>query len=563
MLTELYIRNLTLIEELSLSFGPGLTVLTGETGAGKSILLDAIFLAIGGRASADDIRDGASELDVSARFFLDDRARVRTEKTLKRLELEAIEEPSLLLRRVVARHGRHRQYVNGMPVTVTQLREIAEPLIDFTGQHAQHALLMAKGQMSLIDAFASHEPLLSQMAKRFEARKSLLLEKKQLDMDERTRTNRIDWLRFQIDEIDKCDPKTGEVDELTTERDRLLNVAKIRDESGRLVRTLTDGDEGDDVASRLAIALRSLQILKRFDPSFETMEKQLSEAASIVDDLCRDVTRQVRSLEEDPARLQTIEDRIGDIKQLMRKHGDTVEDVLLANDTMRAELNLLEARDERLAEIDKKLALADAEVSAAAQALSASRKKAGLRFSPLVKKEIADLGMPEAVFDIELAFDVAGAAASGGDSLRVLFSANPGESANSLEKIASGGELSRVMLAIKRVLMTKDATMVSIFDEVDAGVGGAIGHAIGKKLKAISQGRQVLCVTHLAQVAALADAHMKVEKAVVSGRTLSSLQTLNRAQRVEELARMIGGREVTQLTRQHAHEFLEQAGATS
>jgi DNA repair protein RecN (Recombination protein N) len=226
---------------------------------------------------------------------------------------------------------------------------------------------------------------------------------------------------------------------------------------------------------------------------------------------------------------------------------------------MLAELNALEAHDERLAELGQKLALANIQVKQAAHALSDSRKAAAKKLSPLVKKEIADLGMPQAVFEVELSFDAESPTASGADTLRVLFSANLGESPNALEKVASGGELSRVMLAIKRVLMTKDTTMVSIFDEVDAGVGGAIGHAIGEKLKAISRGRQVLCVTHLAQVAALADAHLKVEKSVVKGRTFSSLQKLDRPQRVDELARMMGGREVTELTRKHAHEFLEQA----
>lgn len=549
MLTELYIRNLTLIDELSLSFGPGLSVLTGETGAGKSILLDAIFLTIGGRASADDIREGATELDVSARFCLKHEMRDENDEL-----------PSLLLRRVVARNGRHRQYINGMPVTVTQLREIAEPLIDFTGQHAQHALLDAKGQMSLVDAFASHTSLLSRVAAAYEVRKEVLAEKRQLDMDERTRANRIDWLRFQVEEIDKCAPKPGEMDALVIEREQLINANKIRDEGVRLSRALTEGEDGDDVSARLAVALKSLQMLKRFDAAFENMEKALGDAAVIIDDVCTEVSRKLRTLEEDPARLSAVEDRLGDIKQLMRKHGDTIEEVLIAQSAMNAELAALEARDERLAELDRKLAKAEDEIRSAARALSKSRREAADKLAPLVKKEIADLGMPEAIFAIELSFHEQGITASGGDTLKMLFSANPGESPNALEKVASGGELSRVMLAIKRVLMTKDTTMVSIFDEVDAGVGGAIGQAIGEKLKAISQGRQVLCVTHLAQVAALADAHFKVEKKVVQGRTFSTLQNLNKAQRVEELARMMSGREVTELTRKHAYEFLEQAG---
>jgi len=527
---------------MSLAFGPGLTVLTGETGAGKSILLDAIFLAVGGRASSDQIRDGALELDVTARFGL--------------------EEPTLLLRRVVARNGRHRQYINAMPVTAGQLREVAEPLVDFTGQHAQHALLFAKGQMSLLDAYAGHDNLLSDVTNCFETRKELLTEKQRLSLDERSRANRVEWLRYQLDEIEKCSLKPGELEELTNERERLLNAAKIKEESARVLRALCDGDEGDDVLSRLALALRSVHSLKRFNLSFESIESGLQDASNLIDDACREVTKQIHSLDEDPGRLSEVEDRIGDIKQLMRKHGDTIEEVLEAADKMRTELSLLEAHDESLATIEKKLLDADARLRAAASALSKSRQEAAAALAPLVRKEIADLGMPEVQFEIVITQQEE-VHSTGSDALRMLFSANPGESPSALEKAASGGELSRVMLGIKRVLMTKDATMVSIFDEVDAGVGGAIGHAIGEKLKAISKGRQVLCVTHLAQVAALADAHLKVEKKVVAGRTVSTLQTLTRAERVEELARMMGGKEVTDLTRKHAHEFLQQAQEAS
>lgn len=564
MLSELYIRNLTLIEELSLFFGGGLTVLTGETGAGKSIVLDAIFLVIGGRMSADHIRDGAKEVDVTARFTLDLKAMDLVNQALMALDMPVLEDPSLLVRRIVSRSGRHRQYINGVPVTVSHLREIAEPLIDFTGQHAQHALLAPKGQLTLLDLFASHDQLLTQMARAHEERKALLLQKQQLDLDERTRVNRMDWLRFQIDEIEKCAPKVGEIDALLQERERLLNVAKIREEGARIIRALSDGDEGDDVCSRLAAANRAIQTLTRFNPIFESLEVQLRDVDSVVNDVCLQVARYVRAADEDPERLQIVEDRIGDIKQLLRKHADTVEELLELQTKMQAELSALQESEERLQALEQKLEAANAQVRKAAKELFLSRVNAGEKLAPAVVKEIADLGMAEAIFKVELKQndgDLAlSATALGADSLRLLFSANKGESANPVEKVASGGELSRVMLAIKRVLMKKNATMVSIFDEVDAGVGGAIGHAIGEKLKAISRGCQVLCVTHLAQVAALADAHLKVEKKVTDGRTLSTFKALNKSERIEELARMMGGKKVTELTRRHANEFLDQAG---
>lgn len=564
MLTELYIRNLTLIEKLSLDFGPGLTVLTGETGAGKSILLDAILLVIGGRASIDNIRDGEKELDVSARFSLNANARTRIALTLEDLEMPPLEDASLLVRRVVARNGRHRQYVNGAPVTVTHLREIAEPLVDFTGQHAQHALQGQKGQIAFIDSYACHENLLLEVSRAHVDRKELVAIKRKIDVDERTRANRSDWLRFQIEEIEKCDPKKGELDELLRERAALLNASKINEEGARVIKALSEDSEGNDVSSRLALVSRSMHTLSRLSPSFQVFEKRLDEAITIVDEICLEVERALSAAEESPAQVSTIEDRIGDIKQLLRKHGDTIEEVLRVQGEMRVELNTLQDSEQRLEILDKKLLAANQRLTKAATDLSDSRKAAAAKLAPLVQKEIAELGMPEAIFEIEVSQNrdenglVVGA--HGSDSLRLLFSANPGESPNALEKVASGGEISRVMLGVKRVLMDKDVTMVSVFDEVDAGVGGSIAHAIGEKLKTISHGRQVLCVTHLAQVAALADAHVKVEKRVHEGRTTSSLTSLSKPQRIEELARMMGNRHVTELTRKHASEFLEQAG---
>lgn len=564
MLSELFVKNLTLIERLDLNFGPGLSVFTGETGAGKSILLDALMLIMGGRASIEAIREGAEELEVVARFDLEPGALAKANASLAELGLGPSDESCLILRKVVARHGRHKQYINGTPVTLAQLKEVAEPLIDFTGQHAQQVLLQPKGQLGLLDAFGGHERHLAQMASAFAELKALKVQRSQLSLDERTRLSRIDWLRFQIEEIAKVSPQEGEIETLKAEREQLAHAAKLKEESERARELLCDAEGGKDALAKVYEAANALQRAARHHAWFADQAKGLADAGSLIDDVVRELGRYTERLEMNPKRLVEVEDRLFDLQQLIRKHGSSLGDVIAAHVTMQTEVDQLQSAEEQLSALESKLALAQKRCQEVAAVLTHARQKAGEQFVKAVKKEVSDLGMPHAFFKVdvqphadeskETQFNAMGA-----DVVRLLFSANPGEQAHSLEKIASGGELSRVMLGIKRVLLTKDLTLVSIFDEVDAGVGGAMGEAIGEKLQKIAQGRQVLCVTHLAQVAARAHGHMKVEKQVSKGRTLSTVTQLSTEERIEELARMMGGRQVTEITRQHAREFLHSA----
>jgi DNA repair protein RecN (Recombination protein N) len=559
MLTDLLIKNLSLIERLELEFHPGLTVLTGETGAGKSILLEALMLIMGERASIEQIREGSDDLEVMAGFTLDETTLQKTNQILGDLGLSALDDSSLIVRKVVARHGRHKQFVNGMPVTLGQLRELASPLIDLTSQHAQQSLLQAKGQLALLDAFAGHDDLLAAMSDAYRQFQSAKQKLASVSLDERTRLTRIDWLQFQIDEISRINPKAGELEALSLERDRLNQVGRLQDEAKRAIELLTDSDRGQDTLASVQQASHILKRSAKHHEALEEMSRSLLDAASLIDDVARELDRYLAKLQANPERLNQIDERLFELQRLVRKQGTSLDDVFAGQVAMTKELNELEGMAESLAAYNADLKTFEEHCHQLSIQLTKSRREAAGRFSNAVKQELRDLGMPQVVFDIELTNVTF--TTSGANQIRILFSANPGEPPQSLEKIASGGELSRVMLAIKRVLLTRDLTLVSIFDEVDAGVGGAMGEAIGEKLQVIAQGRQVLCVTHLAQVAARADVHLKVEKQIIDNRTVTTVTTLNDESRVEELARMIGGRQLTELSRKHAEEFLERAHA--
>lgn len=562
MLTQLYIRNLGLIDTLSLSLGAGLTVITGETGAGKSIFLEAILLLSGARANLDSLREGADEIDVMAHFCLDPASKTRLSRVLCSLGLPDTLDEDFSLRRVISKNTR-RQFLNQIPLTVAQLKEIAEELIDFTSQHAQHALMQPKGQLQFLDAYGQHQALLNELSDRLKTVSALKTQLEDLTRAAQERDSKIDWLTFQIDEIDKIDPKPGELERLSTERDGLANWERLKTESLRALNCLRDSDEGVDAFSSLNAAQKALGSIKAGGATLEQALMRLEEARALLDDCCMELDRIVRRDEDDGASLAQIEDRIGDIKELLRKHPGDVDALLVKKAQMLAQLQQLKGAEASFEALTLELKKAQRELFDCANELTKARKKAASRLTPLIQKELVDLGLKSAVFEIQVLPHEGAVHQSGADSIRFLFGANQGEPANALEKVASGGELSRVLLAIKRVLMERDLTLVSIFDEVDTGVSGAIGQAIGEKLKAISKGRQVLCVTHLAQVAALADMHLKVEKEAKAQRTVSRIFALERAARIEELARIMGGRDLTDLTLQHAREVLDRAQEVS
>ena len=568
MLVHLSIRDLAIIDTLELSLGPGMTALTGETGAGKSILVDAIALLLGARARGDVIRTGADEAEVAGQLALSDAVAREVHARLEAQGLPACDDGALVVRRVVSRAGRHKQFVNGTLATVSQLREVTEPLVDITGQHAHQALLRPGAQLELLDAFGEHEALRERVAALYAEARALADERARLMGSEEEKLRQAEYLRFQIDEIQALDPKPGEDEQLSAERARLMNAGKLREAVVGALEALVEG--GDDALSRVQTAAQGLARAGTHDAAMAKLAGLLEEAAALIDEVGRTLTRR-KDLEEDPDRLQDVDDRLDALKKVMRKHGGDIAQVLEAQARMEAELDAIEHTEERLAKVEAELAARTRAFIEACDALSAKRRAAARLVAARVEDELKDLGMPKARFEVRIdalpassdtpLVDGAGEArraltASGADRVEMRLAANPGEDAAPLAKVASGGELSRVLLAIKRVLLERDPVPVTIFDEVDAGVGGAVGEAIGDKLRAIADGRQVLVVTHLAQIAAQAHAHLRVEKEVAGGRTMSRITPLEDTARVEEIARMIGGRELTEVTRSHAAEML-------
>lgn len=565
MLLHLSIQNFALIDHLELPFQPGMTVLTGETGAGKSILLDALGLVLGGRARGEAVRTGHDQASVSAQFCLEERALHRVDALLEDAGLPRCEDGMLLVRRLISAKGRHRQWVNGALATVSVLRSLTEPLVDFTGQHAQQLLIKPKSQLALLDAFADVDDTLDGMRSAMAKARGIVAKRKALDMDEREKAQRADWLRFQIDEIDEVAPELGEEEALLVERDRLAHVEKIQ-HAGQAARMLLSEDDGDAL-SRLSMASSQLAKLSDVDPTLGGLVDTLEEAFALVDDVARELSGHVDGLESNPARLDEVHSRLEALTRLQRKHGASVEAVLEARARMQAELDAIDHAEEAMAALDAELSAALRAAGVVATRLTAAREKAAGALTKKVMAELSDLSMPHATLEVAFVPHGGGDAAlrapdgrvlsaSGAEQVELRFSANPGQALAPLAKVASGGELSRVLLAVKRVLLDRDPVPISVFDEVDTGVGGAVGEAIGDKLRAIAAGRQVLVVTHLPQIAALGHGHAKVEKRVAGGSTTTSVRALSGEDRLAEVARMLGGRDITDTTRAHASELL-------
>jgi DNA repair protein RecN (Recombination protein N) len=573
MLSHLTVKNLALIDHVELAFSPGLTVLTGETGAGKSILVEALLLLLGQRASAEVVRQGQSEGVVEAVWHLaDDGAGSDVRRALDEAGLPPMEDGQLILRRVISREGRHKQQVNGAVCTVAQLKSVAENLVDFTGQHAHQQLMRPDAALPLVDGFAGHDDDVRAMGVAFKAARALAAELVELRTKEQEKERRLDVIRFYLDEIETLAPRPGEDESLELERRRLMNVGKLKDAVTEASALVSDGgpDGDDDALTKLRQAQTALRRAARDDETLLSLVESLENAIAVVDDVARDLNRRM-DVEDDPARLEFVEDRLDALKKVMKKHGGDLDAVIAAQHELAAERALLESATERIAVLEGEVESAVARAAAVASRLSAARLDAAVRLGAAIEHELPALGMPNARVHVVVeplpageglikTADGRGLVSTGADRVELRFSANAGEAPAALGKVASGGELSRVLLAVKRVLLDKDPVPVSVFDEVDAGVGGAIGEAIGEKLEAIAgQKRQVLCITHLPQIACRGDSHLVVSKAVDEGRTVSRVRRLDDVAREGELARMLGGREITATTLSHAREMLQRA----
>ena len=535
MLRELRIRNFAVVENLTVPFAPGFNVLTGETGAGKSILVDAILLLRGARAQTDVIRADAETATVEAVFEVSDGAVA----TLDEAGLP-LEDGEVVIRRELSRSGRHRAFVNDAAVTVGLLERLGDALVQVHGQHEHQRLLEPTRQLDVLDRFADAEPLRERFAALFAKHAEARAELERRRGAARDRAQRQDLLRFQVSELDAARVRVGEDDELRTERRRLQHAERFA--AGlQEVASLLHADAASATA-RLARAGRVLSDLGRLDPAFAAPAETLDAARAHVEDTLAAVRGLRDTIVFEPGRLEGIDERLDALTRLKRKYGDSEEALLRFRADAAAELDRLERHEELLAEDERRLAELEAEMVSAARALGAARREAAAKLGPRVQRELRQLGMDRAAFEVATIDLAAGDwGLRGAERVEFRFTANPDEPNRPLARIASGGELARTMLALQVVLSGDDDAPTMVFDEVDAGIGGRAASVVGDKLAALGGSRQVLCVTHLAPIAALADQHMRVAKSVRGGRTRATTAVIAGDERAAEIARMLGG----------------------
>ena len=557
MLSELRIVNFALIEQLSLQFQSGFTVLTGETGAGKSLLIDAIALLVGGRASTDQIRSGEDEAQLEAAFHLPD-----THPLIQRLRLHDIigqNESELILRRVLSRSGRHRVYVNGSLCPLRVLEELGGTLVDIHGQHEQQSLLAIAKQLDALDAFGRLYELRGRYEQAYRGWKEFRTQLDALQSDAADRARREDMLRFQAQEIEQAGLLSDEEERLRHERQRLVHAHRLRELAHEAHVELQEDEQA--VLTRLGRIGRTLAELAQTDPAMSDCEQAATESAIQLKELAGRLRDYAQQLEADPDRQAVVEDRLDLIQRLKKKYGGSVEAVLATGRGVREELQLLDNRETRTAELTARLDEEARRLRTLAQQLSKKRIDAATRMTMLVGAELAALKMEQAIFQVTVSSDESaeGLGAAGRDRVEFLLSSNPGEPPRPLGRVASGGELSRIMLALKTVLAEMDQVPVLVFDEIDTGVGGAVAAAMGTRLRKLGAFHQVFCITHLPQVASQAEHHLLVEKGLESQRTSTSVRALKGMGREEEIARMLGGLTITKKVRDTAAELI--AGA--
>ena len=550
MLTTLRIKNLALVTDLTLELQPGCNVITGETGAGKSIIIGALNLVLGERADHNLIRDGEVSCSVEAVF---DVASLRAplKSFLEENGLEPCEHNQLLLRRTFTAAGSNRQFVNGSAAALNVLATIGNWLVDMHGPHDHQSLLNPAKQLLILDAFGQLEREREAFGKLVQLRAILKQEKSGLIVDEKAYAQQLDLLRFQVREITSAALQPGEETAVEEEFSRANNGAKLLQWSQAALDALSESE--NSLMTQAGAVGRSLLELQRMDTGAANLAELHSQAVATMRDLQTELSRYAERISVDPARLAELEERLDLIHSLKRKYGATVEEINAFGQEAEKQLQSLESRDAELARINSELRALDAEIARSGQALTTRRKKVIPQLAKAASKQLEDLGFRQGRFDVAIQSATA-LKSTGVDDVEFQFAPNPGEPARPLRAIASSGEMARVMLALKTVLAAEDEIPVLVFDEVDANVGGETANAVGEKMKQIAARRQVLCITHLPQVAAPASAHYVVTKQVKNGRTISEIELLGKKERVTELARMLGGQ--SDAARRHAEALL-------
>jgi DNA repair protein RecN (Recombination protein N) len=557
MLTELRIANFAIIDQLSLECTRGFHVLTGETGAGKSIIIDAITLLVGGRADESLIRAEAEEAVLEAAIVLPAAspltARLREEGLLGGGDTE------LILRRVLSRSGRHKLYINGSLTPLRTLQGLAGTLIDIHGQHEQQSLLSSQSQLEALDAFGHLKEGRESYAQAYARWRACQREREDLAARLSERSQMEELLRFQFRELQDADVKAGEEASLQAERNRLAHAHRLNELSQGSYEALYGAD--GSILGLLGRVRDQVKDLAGIDSEGREWEALCDGATAQLRELAHHLRQYRDGLEQDPGRLAQVEERLDRLQRLKKKYGGSEEAVMAKREQLQREINALDSGESRLAELDRELADARQQAEKLAERLTRDRTKAGRKFDARVTAELAALRMDRTRFEASVDTDrtEAGLGPWGRDRVEYRFSANDGEPLQPLARVASGGELSRVMLAMKTVLAEADEVPIVIFDEIDAGVGGGVAAVMGKRLHALAKYRQVFCVTHLPQIASQADVHYVIEKSVSKKRTVTQARKLSQAERQEEIARMLGGLAVTSAARKTAAEMIEEA----
>lgn len=550
------IKNFAIIESLSLTFQEGMTVLTGETGAGKSIIIDALGLLVGGRGSADFIRHGEERLELQGLFALaEDNLACRN--ALIENGIDASDD-MVVLERSLFRSGKNSCRINGKLVTTVLLRQIGSKLIDIHSQHEHQELMNEEFHLSLLDRFASDKIklALTKYQTNFKEYQTIEKEWQNWTKNERELAQRLDMLRFQQQEIENANLQAGEEDRLLEQKNILANFEKLNENLQGAYAAIQGEPGGLEFVGE---AMRQMETAASIHTDYKAVSEAISSSYYMLEDSMSQIRQSLDQLEFQPEELNQIESRLNDLNQLKRKYGKTIEDIIQYEQEISSEMEKLTDSESHVGHLETKLATLKTELTKQAATLTDIRKKAAVTLEKQIKQELNQLYMDKAIFSVRFEANKMELTELGQDSVVFYMSTNPGEPLKPLAKIASGGELSRMMLALKTIFSRHQGITSIIFDEVDTGVSGRVGQAIAEKIYAVSVGSQVLCISHLPQVAAMANHHYYITKKVQNKRTTTSVTVLKGVEKVEEISRMIAGIEVTELTKQHAKEMIEQA----
>lgn len=551
MLQTLRIQNYALIDEIEVEFGEGLNVLTGETGAGKSIVVGALNLVLGARASAETLREGAQRATIDAVFRIPRPSR----RLARLLEEHAIEldGDELLLSRMISAEGRSRAYASGNLVTVSVLSDIGDELVDLHGQHEHQSLLRRERQLDLLDAFGGVEKNADEVREQVQRLRAISKDLEALQSDDRERARRVDFLRFEVDEIDKAKLVPGEESEVRGRLNLINNSEKIFTLASRAYALLFESQEGTPALDALNAAARDLDELAATDPRFESISVQLGNVRSETEAIVEELRAYTEELEFDPAELDALNTRLSLIRDLGRKYGETVDAILAYRDQALSEVDSYENRDRRITELEAERTSIENQANGTAKALSKARRSAARKLDRQVTSTLQELGMEGGRFSTN--FEDTALSADGIDRVEFFLAANPGERLRPLRQVASGGEISRIMLALKAVFAGADKIPTLVFDEIDAGVGGAVATKVSGKLRELAQSHQTICVTHLPQIAAAAQTHYYLSKSAWKGKTATQVTLVEDEARVEEVARLLDG-SISEVSLNHARALL-------